>query len=238
MKTDILAFGAHPDDVELCCSGTIAKHIAAGKKAGLIDLTKGELGTRGNATTRANEAAKAAKILGISFRENLNLPDGFIRNEKESQMAVVKIIRKYQPEIVFANAPTDRHPDHGRAARIVADSCFLSGLVKIETTVNGKKQKAFRPRLVLHYIQDRILTPDVLVDISDFMDVRMKCIKAYGSQFYDERSKEPETPISSKQFLESLYFRPLEWGRMIGVKYAEGFVCERSFGVKNIFDLI
>ncbi|MFI5219449.1 MAG: bacillithiol biosynthesis deacetylase BshB1 [Bacteroidia bacterium] len=238
MKTDILAFGAHPDDVELSCSGTIIKHIKLVKKIGIIDLTRGELGTRGDVKTRAAEATAAAKILGVQFRENMNFEDGFFFNSKKNQMAVVKMIRRYQPEIILANAIADRHPDHARAAQLVSDACFLSGLVKVKTKDNGKLQKQWRVKAVYHYIQDRYMKPDFLVDISDCMEQRMKAIKAFKSQFYDEYSAEPETPISSKQFLESLYYRPLELGRMIGVKYAEGFTAERLTGVKNLFDLV
>lgn len=238
MKIDILAFGAHPDDVELSCSGTIIKHISLGKTVGIIDLTRGELGTRGDVETRDKEADEANKIMGVKFRENLNFPDGFFTNTLENQLALVNKIRKYQPEIVFANAVSDRHPDHGRGSQMVSDACFLAGLVKVETIDNGKPQSIWRPKAVYHYLQDRYLKPDVLVDISDFMEQRMKAIKAFESQFYAEDSNEPETPISSKQFMESLYYRPLELGRMIGVKYAEGFIAERHIGVNNLFDLI
>jgi bacillithiol biosynthesis deacetylase BshB1 len=238
MKLEILAFGAHPDDVELSCSGTIIKHIKLGKKVGIIDLTKGELGTRGNVKTRAAEASVAAKILGVQFRENMNFEDGFFSNSKENQLAVVKMIRRYQPEIILASAIADRHPDHARASQLVSDSCFLSGLIKTKTKVNGREQKPWRVQAVYHYIQDRYMKPDFLVDISDCMEQRMKAIKSYKSQFYDKNSDEPETPISSRQFLESLYNRPQEFGRIIGVKFAEGFITERIAGVKNLFDLI
>lgn len=238
MKTDILAFGAHPDDVELSCSGTIIKHISLGKKIGIIDLTRGELGTRGDIATREKEAAEATKILGVKFRENINLGDGFFTNSKENQLALVVKIRKYRPEIVLANAVSDRHPDHGRASQLVSDACFLAGLTKIETGEDSKPQKPWRPGAVYHYLQDRYMKPDVLVDISDFMEQRMASIKAFRSQFYDENSREPETPISSEQFMESLYYRPLELGRMIGVKYAEGFTTERMIGVNDLFQLL
>ncbi len=237
MKVDILAFGAHPDDVDLCCSGTIARHVAEGRKTGIVDLTNGELGTRGNAATRLKEAKAAAKVLGVSFRENLGMKDGFLVNDKPSRMAVVRKIRAARPHIVLANALEDRHPDHAVGARLVADACFLAGLPKVKTTYKGKHQVAFRPRIVLHYIQDRMPKPDLLVDISGFVDKRMSAIMAFKSQFYDEKSREPETPISSRQFLDALEFRALEWGRMIGVPYAEGFNAERRIGIGDLFAL-
>lgn len=238
MKLDILAFGAHPDDVELSCSGTIIKHISLGKTVGIIDLTRGELGTRGDAPTRKKEAMEAAKILGVSIRENMNFEDAFFSNTKENQLALVVKIRKYKPEIVLASAVADRHPDHGRGSQLVSDACFLAGLIKIKTDENGTEQKPWRPRAVYHYIQDRYIKPDVVVDISDFMEQRMASIKVYKSQFYDEHSTEPDTPISSEQFMNSLNYRPEEFGRMIGVKFAEGFTAERLIGVNNLFDLI
>jgi bacillithiol biosynthesis deacetylase BshB1 len=238
MKTDILAFGAHPDDVELSCSGTILKHISDGKKVVIIDLTKGELGTRGNAEIRAKEADEASKILGVRIRENMNMDDCFFKNSKENQMALVVKIRKYQPEIVLANAVIDRHPDHSKAAKLVSDACFLAGLIKIKSFDESAEQLPWRPKVVYHYLQDRYMKPDFVVDISDFMEQRMKSIKAYKSQVFDENSKEPETAISSKQFLDSVYYRNLEMGRMIGVKYGEAFVTERFVGVKNLFDLV
>ena len=232
MKLDILAFGAHPDDVELCCSGTLLKHISQGKKVGIIDLTRGELGTRGSAAIRDKEAAVAAKILGIAVRENLNFADGFFLNDKQHQLEVIKKIRKYQPEIIIANAIRDRHPDHGRSAQLISDSCFLSGLVKIDTN-----QKVWRPKAVYNYIQDRYIKPDFVIDISDFIDKKMQAIKAYRSQFYDPKSKEPQTYISSPEFLEMLNARAIEMGKVIRVKYAEGFTAERVVGVKDLFDL-
>ena len=238
MKLDILAFGAHPDDVELSCGGTILKHVALGKTVSIIDLTRGELGTRGDAKTRDKEAANAAKILGVKFRENMDFADGFFANSKENQVALVIRIRKYKPEIVLANAVADRHPDHGRGSQLVSNACFLAGLLKIKTSDNGKDQKPWRPKAVYHYIQDRYMKPDFVVDISDFMDRRMDAIKAYKSQMYDPGSKEPETAISSKQFMDSLYYRPLELGRIVGVEYAEGFIGERFLGVRNLFDLL
>lgn len=238
MKTDILAFGAHPDDVELSCSGTILKHISLGKKVVIIDLTRGELGTRGTPEIRDKEAENAAKILGVSNRENMHFTDGFFESSKENKLALVVKIRTYRPEIVLATAIADRHPDHGRSSKLISDACFLAGLIKIKTTDGNREQEAWRPKAVYHYLQDRYMKPDFAVDISEFMEQRMAAIKAYKSQVYDEHSKEPETAISSKQFMDSLYYRALEMGRMIGVKYAEGFIAERLVGVRNVFDLL
>src|ERR1035437_2607310 len=223
MKLDILAFGAHPDDVELSCSGTILKNISLGKKVGIIDLTRGELGTRGTAAIRIKESADAAKILGVSFRENLKMEDGFFQNDKKHQLKVIQKIRQYRPDVVLANALEDRHPDHGRAAKLIADASFLSGLRKIETKLNGKKQEAWRPKAVYHYIQYRKLNPDFVVDISSFMEKRMESIKAFSSQFYNPGSKEPATLISSSEFLKHIYSRAAEHGKLINVQYAEGF---------------
>ena len=223
MKLDILAFGAHPDDVELSCSGAILKNIALGKKVGIIDLTQGELGTRGTAAIRAKEAANAAKLMGVSFRENLKMADGFFQNDKKHQLAVIKKIRQYQPDVVLANALEDRHPDHGRGAKLVADACFLAGLVKISTTLNGKKQQPWRPTAVYHYIQYRKLKPDFAVDISAFMEKRMEAIQAYTSQFYDPRSKEPFTLISDPKFMDFVRTREAEYGKLLNVQYAEGY---------------
>ena len=238
MKLDLLAFAAHPDDVELSCAGTLIKHCEAGYKTGVIDLTKGELGTRGNAEIRAQEAANASRIMGLSVRENLNLPDGFFEVNESSKMAVVRMIRKYRPEIIIANAVYDRHPDHGRASKIVSDACFLSGLVKVITSENGKEQEAWRPKAVYHYIQDRMMKPDFIVDISDVMEKRSAAIYAFSSQFYNPASNEPETAISSKQFLDSLTGRALEMGRTIGTAFGEGFVAERTPGIIDIFKLL
>jgi len=231
---DIVAFGAHPDDVEMCCSGTLAKHIGNGWRAGIVDFTRGELGTRGTWKTRMAEARAAARVLGLAFRENLGMKDGFLANTEATRMAVVRSLRKYRPAVVLANALEDRHPDHGVAARIVADACFLAGLHRVKTRLDGKPQEAHRPRLVLHYIQDRYLKPDLIVDISGYFDIRNKSIQAYKSQFYAAGSREPETPISSQQFLDALYFRPVEWGRMVGVPYGEGFQCERQVGIADL----
>jgi bacillithiol biosynthesis deacetylase BshB1 len=238
MKLDILAFGAHPDDVELGCGGTIAKEVTLGKKVGIIDLTRGELGTRGTAQTRDAESANAAEILGVVVRENLNMRDGFFTNDEEHQLAVIRMLRKYQPEIVLCNAIDDRHIDHSKGSKLVSDACFLSGLIKIETEYNGIKQQAWRPKAVYHYIQWKNLQPDFVVDISGFNEVRIAAILAYGSQFYDPNSKEPETPIATKHFLESLNCRPQDFGRLIGKEHAEGFTVERYLGVNSLGDLV
>ena len=223
MKLDILAFGVHPDDVELSCSGTILKNISLGKKVGIVDLTRGELGTRGTAAIRIKESALSAKILGVSFRENLKMADGFFQNDKKHQLAVIKKIRQYKPDVVLANALEDRHPDHGRAAKLVADACFLAGLVKIPTTLNGKKQEAWRPKAVYHYIQYRKIKPDFAVDISAFMEKKMESINAFGSQFYNPKSKEPATLISDPKFFDHIRTREMEYGKLLNVQYAEGF---------------
>ena len=237
MKLDILAFGAHPDDVELGCSGTLAKEISLGKKVGIIDLTRGELGTRGTAQTRDEEATDAAKILGVSVRENLNFRDGFFVNDEAHQLEIIKMIRKYQPEIVLCNAIADRHIDHEKGSKLVSDACFLSGLTKIETELNGEKQTHYRPKLVYHYIQWQTIEPDFVVDVSDFMDVKMKAVKAYATQFYNPNSNEPNTPITSKNFLDSIEYRAMDLGRLVGVEYAEGFTVERYLTVNSLGDL-
>lgn len=237
MKLDILAFGAHPDDVELGCSGTILKEVSLGKKVGIIDLTRGELGTRGSAEIRDQEANDAAKILGVSVRENLNMRDGFFVNDEEHQLEIIKMIRKYQPEIVLCNAIDDRHIDHGKGSKLVSDACFLSGLMKIETGFDGEIQKPWRPKLVYHYIQWKNIEPDFVVDITGFTDKKIESILAYRSQFYDPNSKEPESPISSKNFLESLNYRSRDLGRLTGVEHAEGFTVERYLAVNSLGDL-
>ena len=238
MKLDILAIGAHPDDVELSCSGTLAKEISKGKKVGILDLTKGELGTRGTAKTRKEEAENAAKILGVALRENLGFSDGFFENNKEHQLEIIRILRKYKPEIVFCNAINDRHIDHGKGAKLVSDACFLSGLRRIETHDENGLQEAWRPKHVYHYIQWKNLTPDVVVDISGFMDTKLKSVKAYKTQFFDKDSTEPKTPISSDNFLDSITYRARDLGRIIGTDHAEGFTVERYVAVDSIFDLI
>lgn len=237
MKLDILAIGAHPDDVELGCGGTIAKEIANGKTVGIIDLTRGELGTRGTAQTRKEEAAEAAKILGVSVRENLGFADGFFVNDKTHQLEVIKMIRKYQPDIVLCNAIDDRHIDHGKGSKLVSDACFLSGLIKIETEIGGESQKQWRPRQVFHYIQWKTITPDFVVDISGFIDTKMESVLAYKTQFYDPKSDAPETPISSKNFTDSTDYRARDLGRLIGKEHAEGFTVDRYISVDSIFDV-
>lgn len=237
MKLDILAIGVHPDDVELSCAGTLLKHIALGKTAGILDLTRGELGTRGSAELRTKEANASAKILGLSVREQLTMPDGFFENNESYQREIIKMIRKYQPEIVLCNAVSDRHPDHGRAAKLTADACFYSGLIKIETELDGKKQAAWRPKVVYHYIQDHYLKPDFVVDITAHFDKKMESVMAFSSQFFDPSSKEPETPISSKNFRDYIIAKHAMMGRSINVEYAEGFTVSRAIGVKNLFDL-
>ena len=239
MKLDILAFGSHPDDVELGCVGTLAKEISKGKKVGIIDLTRGELGTRGTAETRDEESFNAAKILGISMRTNMEFADGFFVNDKSHQIEIIKMIRKYQPEIVICNAIDDRHIDHAKGSKLVSDACFLSGLLKIDTKVEDRDgwQEPWRPKQVYHYIQWKNLQPDLVVDISEFMDLKMKSVLAYKTQFYDEKSKEPETPISSKNFTDSVKYRARDLGRMVGVEYAEGFTVERYVAVDSLFDL-
>jgi bacillithiol biosynthesis deacetylase BshB1 len=237
MKLDILAFGAHPDDVELGCSGTIAKEISLGKKVGIVDLTRGELGTRGSVAIRNAESKKATQILGVAVRENLDMRDGFFINDEAHQLKIIEMIRKYQPEIVLCNAIQDRHIDHGKGSKLVSDACFLSGLRKIETTLNGESQQAWRPKVVYHYIQWENLQPDFVVDISGFLDVKMESILAYSSQFYDPNSKEPESPISSKNFLDSVKYRAQDLGRIIGVAHGEGFTVERYLAVNSLSDL-
>ncbi|MGB2300864.1 MAG: bacillithiol biosynthesis deacetylase BshB1 [Flavobacteriaceae bacterium] len=237
-QLDILAFGAHPDDVELSCGGTIAKEVSLGKKVGIVDLTRGELGTRGSAEIRDKESKQAASILGVSTRENLGFRDGFFRNDEAHQLEIIKILRKYKPKVVLCNAQTDRHIDHGRAASLVHDACFLSGLRKIETVINDKPQKIWRPSQVYHYMQWNNDPCDFVVDVSEFMDKKMESILTYSSQFYDEKSNEPETPISSQQFLDSIQNRAADLGRIVGVRYAEGFTTQRQLGVAQISDLI
>jgi bacillithiol biosynthesis deacetylase BshB1 len=237
MKLDILAFGAHPDDIELGCGGTIAKEIANGKKVGLIDLTRGELGTRGTAQTRDQEASDAANILGVTVRENLGFADGFFVNDKDHQLKIIEILRKYQPDIVLCNDIDDRHVDHGKGSKLVSDACFLSGLLKIETELDGKPQDKWRPNQVYHYLQWKTIEPDFAVDISGYLDIKMASVFAYKTQFYDPNNTEPETPITSKNFTDSISYRASDLGRLIGVKYAEGFTVERYVAVDSLFDL-
>lgn len=238
MKIDILAVGAHPDDVELSCGATLAKEVAYGRKVGILDLTRGELGTRGSAEIRDNESKKAAEILGAQFRKNLGLPDGFFVNDSKSQLEVIKIIRQHQPEIVLCNAIDDRHIDHGKGSKLVSDACFLSGLRRIETHFDGEPQEAWRPKHVYHYIQWKNIKPDFVVDVTGFIDKKLEMIFAFESQFYDPQSDEPQTPISSENFKDSLTYRARDLGRLIGVEYGEGFTTERYPAVNSIFDLI
>ena len=238
MKLDILAFGAHPDDVELGCAGTILKEISLGKKVGVVDLTRGELGTRGSAEIRDQEADAAGKILGLSVRENLSFRDGFFVNDEKHQLEIIKMIRKYQPEIVLCNAIDDRHIDHEKGSKLVSDACFLSGLRKIETSIDGKTQSAWRPKVVYHYIQWKNIEPDFVVDITGFTEKKIEAVLAYRSQFYDANSNEPESPITSKNFLESLNYRAKDLGRLIGTEYGEGFTAERYLAVNSLGDLI
>ena len=238
MKLDVMAIGAHPDDVELSCAGVLLVEKKNGKKTGIIDLTQGELGTRGTAETRRQEAADAAKILAVDVRENLGLRDGFFQNTEADQLKVIEAIRKYRPEVILCNAPEDRHPDHGRSAKLVSDACFLSGLRKVETTVDGKPQEAWRPKYVLHYIQDRFLQPDFVIDISDVMETKLESIKAYGTQFHNPGVSGPQTYISTPDFLESIIYRSKMMGKMIGVKYAEGFISEKMIGLSSLDVLI
>ena len=237
MKLDILAIGAHPDDVELGCGATIAKEISNGKKVGILDLTRGELGTRGSAEIRDEEAANAAKLLGVTVRENIALADGFFLNNKESQLKIIEVIRKYQPEMVLCNTIDDRHIDHGKGSKLASDACFLSGLVKIETTVDGVVQEKWRPKFVYHYIQWKNIEPDVVVDVSGFIEKKCEAVFAYTSQFHDPKSKEGKTPISSETFKESITYRARDLGRLIGVDYGEGFTVERYPAVDSLFDL-
>lgn len=237
MKLDILAIGVHPDDVELSCAGTLLKHIAMGKACGIVDLTAGELGTRGSGPLRLTEAAASARILGISVRDNLGMADGFFVNDRAHQLAIIRKIRQYQPEVLICNAVSDRHPDHGRAAKLVSDACFYSGLRRIETELDGAAQSAWRPKAVYHYIQDHHLKPDFVVDVTPFIEQKMEAIKAFKSQFYDPNSREPDSPISVKNFFDVVKGKMSVFGRDAGYDFAEGFNVERVIGVNNLFDL-
>lgn len=238
MKINILAVGVHPDDVELSCSGTLLSQIAKGYSVGLLDLTRGELGTRGTPELRTAEANEAAQKLGALVRENLDMADGFFQHTPENILSIVRVLRRYQPDIVLANAVNDRHPDHARAAKLVADACFLAGLAKIETkNADGQAQARWRPSALYHYIQDYYISPDFVVDITPFMAGKLELILAFRSQFYDPQSTELETPISSKDFLEFVRSRAREMGRSAGFTFAEGFVKSRSLGIRNLFDL-
>ncbi len=241
MKLDILAIGVHPDDIELCCAGTLIKEIQRGKKAGILDLTQGELGTRGTIETRYKEAADAAKIMGVLVRENLKMRDGFFKNDEQHQLQLIKAIRKYRPEIILGNILSDRHPDHGRAGHLIKDACFLSGLAKINTVNDeGQAQEKWRPRYCFQYLQDWHYEPDVLIDISDTMDLKMQAVKAYTTQFHTAQ-QDPEGPttyISTPEFMESIIARCRLFGKRIGVKYAEGFVTEKQIGLHDFEGLI
>jgi len=237
MKLDILVLAVHPDDAELGCSGTILKHIAAGKKVGIVDFTRGELGTRGTADTRDTEAADSAEILGLHARENLRFKDAFFKNDESHQLEVIRMIRKYQPEIVLSNALQDRHPDHGRAGDLANDACFLSGLPKISTQQDGIEQEAWRPRLNLQYIQDYYIKPDVIIDITPYMETKIKSILAFKTQFFNPELDEPSTYISSPEFFESTIGRAREFGKSIGATYGEGFTSRKLLGVESLFDL-
>lgn len=238
MKLDILAFAAHPDDIELACSGTLIKHIKNRSKVGIIDLTEGELGSRGNREIRYQEAEAASKIIGNSIRENLNLGDGFFEQSKDSLIRVIEMIRKYQPEIVLCNAISDRHPDHGRGSELVKRAAFLSGLAKIRTEIEGKTQEKWRPKQVFHYIQDEYIQPDFVIDITEEMPAKMDSILAYSSQFYNPESKEPQTPISSKEFIDFLEGRARQFGRIIGTKFGEGFTSSNALKVQSLSDIL
>jgi bacillithiol biosynthesis deacetylase BshB1 len=237
MKLDILAIGAHPDDVELGCGATLAKEVANGKKIGILDLTRGELGTRGTAKTRDKESEEAAKILGVAFRNNMDFADGFFTNDKTHQMELIKLIRKSQPEIVICNAIDDRHIDHAKGSKLASDACFLSGLIKIETEYEGKTQTHWRPKHVYHYIQWNNLKPDIVVDVSNYINQKLEAVLAYKTQFYDPESNAPETPISSKNFTDSIIYRARDVGRLGGVEYGEGFTVERYPAVDSLIDL-
>jgi bacillithiol biosynthesis deacetylase BshB1 len=237
MKLDILAFGAHPDDVELSAAGTLMHYAAQGKTIGIVDLTEGELGTRGTVESRYEEAAAAAAILGVQHRSNLRLSDGFFENNQAAKLQIIEQIRLHQPQIVLANALSDRHPDHARAGHMVAEACFLAGLRKIHTTHQGVEQQSYRPKLVLHYIQDYLQTPSFVQDVTPFVDQKIAVVKAYKTQFFDPNSSEPNTPISGELFFDFLKGRMLEMGRPAGYNYAEGFVVSRWFGLKDIFSI-
>ena len=237
MKLDILVIAAHPDDAELGCSGTIAAHIAKGYKVGIVDLTAGEMGTRGTPELRIEEANKAAEILGLSARENMGFKDIFFQDNQEHQLELIKIIRKYQPDIVLANAVTDRHPDHGKGSDLATNSCFMSGLRRIETELDGKAQQAWRPKFVYHYIQNNYIEPDFVVDITDYWDTKVESILAFQSQFHDPNSEEPESFISNPDFLPFIEARAREMGHSIMTTYGEGFTVERMIGATDLFDL-
>lgn len=237
-KVDILAIGAHPDDVELSAAGTILKHVQMGKKVAIVDLTQGELGSRGTIATRYEEAEEARKILGVSFRENTELKDGFFEETEEDLKKLISQIRHFQPEIVLANAPRDRHPDHGRGASFISRAYFLAGLLKIKTERDGVEQKEWRPKALYHYIQDNYIEPDFVIDVSPYKTQKFNSILAYKTQFFNPSIDGPNTPISGKEFLDYLEARMIQFGRSIDANYAEGFIKSRTLGVDNFFDLI
>lgn len=237
-KLDILAIAVHPDDIELGCAGTLIKHVQKGQKVGILDLTQGELGTRGTPELRLEEAKDAAEIMGIEVRENAGMADGFFRNDKEHQLQLIKYIRKYQPDIIIANALEDRHPDHGRAGKLISDSCFLAGLRKVETELDEQPQEAWRPKRVYHMIQDRFIEPTFIVDITDAYLTKMESVKAYKSQFHDPESDEPITYIATDGFLANIESRAALLGKRIGVRYGEGFICENLPGISDLDSLI
>ena len=239
MKLDLLAFGVHPDDVELSCAGTLLVEKKKGKKVGIIDLTRGELGTRGTAGTREEEATNSARILGVDLRDNLDMSDAFFKNDEENQRKIITVLRKYQPEIILCNAPEDRHPDHGRSSKLVADASFLSGLRKIETFDDNKKQEVWRPKYVFNYIQDQYFTPSFVIDISEVIEKKVEAIKAFKTQFFvNETDNEPQTYISTPEFLESVINRSKIFGKMIGVKHAEGFISKKMIGMRSFDSFI
>jgi N-acetylglucosamine malate deacetylase 1 len=239
MKLDVLAIGAHPDDVELGCSGTLINEVKLGKKVGIVDLTQGELGTRGTIETRYQEAADAAKIMGVHVRENLKMRDGFFVNDEAHQLKLISALRKFRPEIVIGNILEDRHPDHGKAGNLIYDACFLSGLRQVKTTdEHGREQEKWRPKYLFHYIQDRFYEPDLIVDVSEVWEQRMESIKAYKTQFYDPESDEPQTYLSNPEFLEAITGRARLLGKRIGVQFAEGFISKKNIGIRNFNALI
>lgn len=236
-KLDILVMAVHPDDAELGCSGTIARHIAEGLKVGIVDFTAGELGTRGSGPLRLKEAEASSKVLGLAARENLGFRDGFFRNDEAHQLELIKIIRKYRPKVVLANAKSDRHPDHGRSSQLATEACFYSGLRKVETELDGKQQEAWRPQNLFYYIQDRYLEPDFVVDVTEFWDVKDKAIRAFSSQFFDPNSNEPESYLTSPEFLQFIEARAKEMGHKIGVKYGEGFQKSKMLKVNSVLGI-
>lgn len=237
MKLDILVLAAHPDDAELSCGGTIASHVAMGKKVGVVDYTRGELGTRGTVEIRAREAETSSKVLGVSVRENLDFADGFFKNDREHQLAVIQKIRQYQPDIVIANAVSDRHPDHGRGAELSRDACFLSGLRMIETELDGTKQQQWRPKQVWHMIQSIYIKPDLVVDVSDYWETKMKSIRCFKSQFDASEGDGPGTFLTTPIFMKFIEARAQEVGHSVGAAYGEGFTNDKQIGVHSLYDL-